>query len=55
MRLPIHLASGGSDAYVLPHVAGPGTFVYQRVYRKQGPFCSPAQFNTSNGLTIVWP
>ena len=55
VRLPLRIATGGADTYSLQHPLGPGTWYYQIIYRSQGAFCDPSQFNTSNGLAITWP
>jgi hypothetical protein len=55
IRLPVRFGMAGSQAWTMLHLSGPGTFHYQLVYRSQGNFCDPSQFNTSNGLTINWP
>ncbi|MBI5364419.1 MAG: PD40 domain-containing protein [Planctomycetes bacterium] len=31
-----------------------GTYYYQALYRHGQPFCTPAEFNTTNGLRIPW-
>ena len=31
-----------------------GTYYYQALYRHSQPFCTPAEFNTTNGLRIPW-
>jgi len=55
LRLPIRMSRVGANAWTLLHPSGAGTFHYQIVYRNQGSFCNPSQFNSSNGLTITWP
>lgn len=35
-------------------VGAPGVRTYQVWYRNSAPFCTPATFNLSNGVSIVW-
>jgi hypothetical protein len=50
-------AGVGNDPHISLRGAlppGGGTRYYQVWYRDVIPFCTPAGFNTSNALTIVW-
>ena len=42
---PVHVAGG---------IAAPGTFHFQCWYRDAVSFCTPATYNLSNGLAMVW-
>lgn len=64
-RLGIRTGAGGLAAYGAPSgdvpvstrggvPAAGGTFHYQAWFRDATSFCTPAQYNLSNGLTITW-
>ena len=55
VRLGATLASGGIGSVLVNHGAGAGTFHYQLWYRNNPPFCTPSQFNLTNGIAILWP
>lgn len=55
LRILPGVASQGAVSLETTHRSGPGEFHYQLWYRSVGEFCTPAPFNLSNGLTIVWP
>jgi FG-GAP-like repeat/Bacterial Ig-like domain len=55
-RLLVNSPTNGTAVLPINHMAGPGTFYYQLIYRNQSPtFCTPDQLNTSNALWITWP
>jgi hypothetical protein len=55
VRLQAQYAAGGSVAFSINHQLGAGRWNYQIAYRDQFAFCSPAVFNFSNAISIVWP
>jgi hypothetical protein len=64
VRIAARQASGGLASYpaagdvpisVRGHVpAGGGTRLYQALYRDPAAFCTPATFNATNGVYVVW-
>jgi hypothetical protein len=55
VRLQSVTAVGGAATFSLTHLLGTGRWHYQVVYRDQFSFCTTGLFNTSNGMSIVWP
>jgi hypothetical protein len=47
-------ALGDTSISVRGGVAAPGTRTYQVIYRYGGAFCTPSQFNATNGLVVLW-
>jgi hypothetical protein len=47
-------AAGDLPISVRGGVGAPGTRFYQVIYRDGGNFCTPSQFNATNGLAIAW-
>jgi hypothetical protein len=63
VRLGTKTNAGGASQYpsvgdlpvsVRGAVGAPGTRFYQVIYRDGGNFCTPSQFNATNGLAIEW-
>lgn len=55
-RIATRFASDGLAAFPLNHMAGPGEFHYQALYRNAAPaFCTPERFNLTNGFSVAWP
>jgi hypothetical protein len=46
--------SGNPSVSHRGQVETPGTRTYQLLYRDNARFCTPATFNLSNGIEIVW-
>lgn len=62
-RLAVKSATSGSARYpetrepalsVRGQVLGAGTRTYQVLYRDPAAYCTPANFNLSNGLVVTW-
>ena len=54
-RIAAGVTLAGQLGLSAQHAAGPGTFHYQLLYRNQKSFCTPAQFNLSNGYSVTLP
>ena len=46
--------SGNLPISVRGQVSGPGTRLYQAMYRNTGAFCTAEVFNSTNGLQVTW-
>jgi hypothetical protein len=49
-----NLVTGDLTVSVKGAILAPGTFHYQHWYRNAGAFCTPATFNYTNAVSIVW-
>lgn len=49
-----HGVGADPDIHVQGGIVGPVTRHYQTTYRNVLPFCTPAGFNITNGVSIVW-
>lgn len=45
---------GGTPLSTVGGVATPGTRYYQVIYRDNGSFCTPSNFNATSGLAVAW-
>jgi len=45
---------GGTSISTIGGVTTPGTRCYQVIYRDNGSFCTPSNFNATSGLAIAW-